>query len=239
LVLLLIISSGIVYYTTIFQPNQRHLQATATAQANATATANQRQMQATATTIASHYPFSDSLALNDPLRHNSDNIWSEVSETGYGCMFTAGAYHAYENNKNTFLACVAKASHFSNFTYEVQMTILKGACGGILFRSDYVNSKYYAFEVCQDGTYHLYLYLDNSHSTSLVSDSDLSINKGLDQSNLLSVVARGQSITLYVNSHPIDHVSDKTYSSGQIGVIADDYGNPTEVVYNNAKVWVL
>ena len=119
------------------------------------------------------------------------------------------------------------------------MTILKGDCGGILFRSDNGNSKYYAFEVCQDGTYYLNLWVDNSHSTSLLSDSDLSIKKGLDQSNLLAVKVQGQSIYLYVNNHPIDQTSDKTYSSGQIGVIAHDYGNPTEVVYKNAKVWAL
>jgi putative ATPase len=242
LVLLLIISSGIIYYTTIFQANQRHLQATATA---IIFQANQRHLQATATAIASNYPFSNSPILNDPLSHGNDNnLWDEITQTNDGCKFTAGAYHVYENDKNTFFDCIAKANNLgnlSNFTYEVQMTILKGDCGGIIFRADDLNTKLYLFDVCQDGTYLLSLYVDNiiSHIKTLKDSSSSLIKQGLNQSNLLAVVARGQSITLYVNNQPIDQVSDKTYSSGQIGFVAYPYNNPTEVAYNNVRVWSL
>jgi len=57
--------------------------------------------------------------------------------------------------------------------------------------------------------------------------------------NLIAVVAKGNSITLYVNGQNIGSVSDSTYSQGEIGVAADDVSNPTEVVFSNAKVWTF
>ena len=65
------------------------------------------------------------------------------------------------------------------------------------------------------------------------------INTGLNQSNLIAAVASGSTIDLYVNLHHIDSVSDSTYTSGQIGVVAFSTGDPTEVAFNNAKVWGL
>lgn len=202
---------------------------TATAQTNATATA-----------IASTYPFSDKLALNDPLRDNSHGyIWAEVSGEPGKCLFTGGAYHvsisagAYD--------CAAKATDFSNFTYEVEMTVIKGDCGGIIFRADDANSKFYTFYICQDGNYLLLLYVDEyaSHSKCLAGNPSPLISKVQGRTYLIAVIARGGTITLYLNKQPIDQVNDKGYTHGQIGVIAVGVRTATEVVFRNAKVWTL
>ncbi|HEY6284120.1 MAG TPA: hypothetical protein VIX20_00525 [Ktedonobacteraceae bacterium] len=42
-----------------------------------------------------------------------------------------------------------------------------------------------------------------------------------------------------MNNQHIDSVSDSAYSQGEIGVAASSNGNPTEVVFTNAKVWTL
>ena len=42
--------------------------------------------------------------------------------------------------------------------YEVELTIVTGDCGGMLFRATASLWHYYYFRICQDGTYAFYLY---------------------------------------------------------------------------------
>ncbi len=113
--------------------------------------------------------------------------------------------------------------------------------GALLFRVDSANTSFYYFRVCQDGTYALYVYTNNSGSTLIDSQSSSVINAGLNQSNLLAVVAQGSTLYLYVNQQKIDSISDSSYTHGKIGVVADGYphNRPTEVGYSNARVWKL
>jgi len=116
------------------------------------------------------------------------------------------------------------------------MTIVKGDAGGIGFRTDVTKGNGYLFVISQDGKYGLYLFA-NSSSVLLRGGSSTAINTGLNQSNLLAVVANGSTIDLYVNNQKIDGVTDSTYSQGKFGVGALNLNSPTEVVFGNAKVW--
>src|SRR5207253_542110 len=85
-----------------------------------------------------HLHVSDALAKNGPLQ------WNEYdSSSNGGCVFTAGTYHVKEYATGYFQPCFAQAGNFSNFTLQVQMTILSGEYGGIIFRADNQNSKFY------------------------------------------------------------------------------------------------
>lgn len=223
---------------------------TATAEANGIATqAAINSSQATATAVAFQNLYTSSTsgapALNDPLSDNSrGNGWSEGASTGGGgCQFTGGAYHATIPNNSFFESCDATAVSFTNFAYSVQMKIVKGDCGGVLFReADLNNGKFYYWRVCQDGTYSLLLYINNTGGTAktLLGSTLTSFNTGLNSSNLLTVIAKGQSIYLYVNKQEVDSVNDGSYSQGQLGVTADSLGSsPTDVAYTNAEVWRL
>lgn len=198
--------------------------------------------------IANPYPSNNGrLALNDPLHDNSSNSypWYEGSDTTGACTFTGGAYRASASQHGNYYLCTPGPS-FSEFTYEVQMTVLQGDGGGIVFRADAVNFKFYRFLINQSGSYALYRNKDNISGDattltagSLTVGSSPSIHTGLNQPNLIAVVANGSNITLYVNHRQIAQVSDGTYSQGQIGVFAEDEGQQTEVVFSNAKVWAL
>ena len=176
--------------------------------------------------------------LDDPLSDNSK---------GYGwgsgkCQFTGGAYHVKSQTQSYFTLCYAQGTDYSNFAFQVQMTILAGDSGGIVFRADGVNNRYYLFHIFSSGFYAFDLYVGSiaSHTRTLASGSSSAISTSLNQPNLITVVARGSSIDLFVNQQYVTGGSDSTYSHGQIGVIASDYfGNSTEVVYSNAKVWTL
>ncbi len=80
------------------------------------------------------------------------------------------------------------------------------------------------------------IYKDNKVETSL-DNGFISVN--MATSLLTAVVARGSSITIYINHQQVTTIQDSTFASGHIGVFAYKMNNPTEVVFRDAKVWSL
>ena len=209
------------------------LYATATAQANLTATG-----------VASHYPFSNTVLLDDPLSVNNEKYnWMETSTstTGGSCAFTGSAYHVSETQSGYFNTCFAQNLQFTNFTYEVEMNISNGDAGGIVFRADSTKTKFYYLRFDQNGVFSLRLYVDGTGATSRLLKSGFSpdIAFSPNETNTIAVVARNETIDLYLNQQLLTSVTDSTYSQGQIGVTADDSTDPTEVIFTHAKVWKL
>jgi len=199
---------------------------------NSTATT---QANATATVVGSQYPFSNTIGLDDPLTANTKGYGWE--EDGQYCEFTGGAYHT-SAGPGSYSVCIAANKTFNNFTFQVQMTIINGDCGGILFRGNTGSSQYYLFIVCQDGSYALSLHTGAQHHV-LATHASTAINKGLNQFNIIAVTARGDTVTLYANNQVLDVVQDNTYDQGQVGFLAYALQSSTEVNYTNAKVWIL
>lgn len=253
LAVLIIAGSLLIYYATVYQPNQQHAQATATAIAQGTETAHAQatstaqalaRINATATAAAANpYTHSGTLVLSDPLSDNSKGVnWAEDPIV---CGFMGGTYHVKEPNPNYINDCLANGTDYSNFAFEVQMQIVKGDGGGIIFRDQDTAQVYrsYALDVYQDGSYNLYK-VNGSGSTiqTLTSSNSTAIKQGLNQSNLIAVVAEGNTITVYVNQQRITSITDSTFSHGKIGFEAapsSSNGHPTEVAFSNAKVWTL
>jgi serine/threonine protein kinase len=216
---------------------------TATAQAIITTTAIV-QANASATVVAQHPdpypPYNWKLALLDPLKDNSKGYSWDVNPTQYGtCNFSTEGYRVTPKD-GFYHICAARSTSYSNFAYEVNLTIIKGDCGAIIFRADATRLYYYYFLICQDGSYQFSLFTGgNGLPAQTFRSGSSSAIKGLNQANLIAVVANGNTFDLYVNSQKIDSASDGTYTVGQIGVAAQYNNNSTEVVFSDAKVWVL
>lgn len=214
-------------------------EATATAQAKAIATI---QSNATATAIALHYPFSRTLLLADPLKGaNNANNWDIHPDATAPCKFTGSAYLVGQSDKTSYQACFAESTNFSNFTYQVQLQILQGDCGGIAFRGNDANGNFYYFMVCTNGHYMFGTCENNTLNQPITENTSSSIRTDRNKINTIGVVARGNSLVLYVNqsSSPIFSVIDTTYSQGHIGVLADPINNATQVAFSNVMVWKL
>lgn len=270
LALLVILSGfGLIFYSTVYRPNQLHMQATATTQtqqttvARATATANTQatgtavaianatataQAQATAYVIATATALQNiytsatkgSPVLNDSLSANSGSNWEEdQAQGGGGCAFSGGAYHASIDQKGFYFACAAQNTSFSNFAYQVQMTIAKGDAGGVFFRGNRNASQFYLLSIARDGTFDLFVSKDQNHSSDLNFGNSSAIKKNLGQANLITIIVRGRSIYFYINKQYAGNVNDSTYSSGQIGVFVDAHTTATDVAFSNAQVWKL
>ena len=263
---LLLIVSGIGLFSFVHANQVATNNANATAVANTYATATTAAFNAsstalvnglattaaneTATTTALQNVYNNATSgtptLDDPLRDNSKGYsWSQgANSSGGNCAFAGGVYHVSQSNTNYFQYCDTSSSStdFSNFVFEVQMKIIKGDAGGIIFRADVISNNVYVFVVGQDGSYQLFRCAGNTCNNPLTSSTSSAIKQGLNQTNLIAVLAQGSTIRLYVNHQLIDSVDDSTYSSGQIGVIALPFssnGHPTEAVYSNARVWTL
>jgi transcriptional regulator with XRE-family HTH domain len=206
--------------------------ARSTVQANKTPTA-----QAYPSYLSGH----GTLAIFDPLNQEGDDWPTDKSDnTGGSCQFIAGAYHVSEQTAGDSYKCYPDAT-FSNFAFEVQLTITQGDCGGIVFR-DKPSEGSYSFSICQHGMYRIRKYANLSDSTSMRHIHSSAIHAGLNQQNKIAVVASDNTMTFYVNEQQIDQIQDSSYTSGRIGFLAAPYhrqGHATDVAYTNARVWTL
>ncbi len=243
--LLLVIAANISLSYAFVNNRTASIYATATAQVNAAATA---QIKAISTDVnatitaqakfATPYPLLlGTLALNDSLGSRSPNQLWDISGN---CQFKATAFHVTASIYNRFTSCIAEKSNYSNFVYEVQMTIIKGDCGGIILRSN--GPMLYLFSVCQNGTYVFVRYERDSRS---YPEPNIDVRLYLTDSPWLEsdqpdyCCSERQHIDLYINRQYLISVSDTRYKHGRIGLTAKDEMNPAEVVFSNAKVWTL
>ncbi|TMC23583.1 MAG: LamG domain-containing protein [Chloroflexi bacterium] len=236
-ILLLIISSFIVGNVVNNTIATNNANATATAQVItnhlATATA---QAQATAAALANPYQPSGTLAWIDPLTQASK--WQNGSDVSWGgrCQFVNNAYQIYQSPPKKFFRC-EEPSTYSNFAFEVKMRIDQGDCGGLIVRHN--DNGHYLLEVCQNGNYDFFNYPSHRDSITLTRGNAPAIHQGIDQLNVIAVVANGSSFDLYVNGQKIETVSDSTYSQGALGLVAVAYDNMTAVTYQNARLWTI
>jgi eukaryotic-like serine/threonine-protein kinase len=249
--LLVVGGSGWLVYSTQVAPAQQ--QATATAQnqtatvvqqatvahqpANLTATA---QVGATATVVTAnpnpYPPHTGKLALIDPL--TQPYLWQNFNGTDLKCQFKSGAYHVIET-RQFVNGCSPSTPAYSNFAFEVQMTVIQGYCGGIAFRSTSRLESLYYFEVCSDRHYYFSIYQNHKLISTPIKSTSSAIKLGLNQPNMVAVVANGNQIDFYVNNQKINSATDTRYTQGSFFLIADNYGGQTEVSFNNMRLWTL
>lgn len=188
-------------------------------------------------------PHHGNLILDDTLRDDSgwegwDAYNSSLSHAADQCAFTGGAYHVTAVAGDSNQDCVADWSAFSDFAYEVRMTILQGDAGGLSFRSNQTGG--YVLLVHQDGRYELDV-VKSSTQIVLLHGVAQAWKNGENQSNIVAVVVLGSDIKVYINHQFVAHVSDSTSGSGQVGLIADSSKStlPTNVAFTDARVWNL
>jgi hypothetical protein len=182
------------------------------------------------------------LAFFDRLSQQDGNQWSLHGSDSYGasCQFAGGAYHVSQQGNSHFAACSTQGI-FGNFTFEGQLTITQGDCGGVTFREDN-NGHFYYFLFCENGTYQVFKYVSYGASDAMIlrSSRSFAIHTGLGRQNKIAVVANGDTMLFYANERQIDRVQDASYTLGSIALIARPlYGHTTDVIYSNARLWTL
>jgi len=234
--------SGLTYYATVAHPAELDAKATTvvqnllTAQAQATASVATLTPQQLYTQVIGGRP-----TINDPLNSPNDSIWIDLGLQTGNCGFAGSAYHA-KTVPNSISFCVAPGTNFSNFAFQVQMMIIKGDGGGLIFRTNLSSSGTivtYFFVIDQYGNYRLDTIQGNGNDKPLQSGTSPTINMGLMQSNLVTVIAHNNKLYLYINKHYITGTTDDSFASGLVGVSAFGERNASEAIFSNAQVWTL
>ncbi|GHO88329.1 helix-turn-helix domain-containing protein [Dictyobacter formicarum] len=190
-------------------------------------------------------PHTGRLVLNSTLQQPDPAInWQEGANASQArCLFKNNTYVAYQPLTGYFHACIAQKTDYTNFAYEVEMTIQQGEFGGIVFRSENsIDGHFYLFRIHTDGSYWFYRFADNSiaHATLLDQGNSKAFNQGLQQPNLIAVVAQHDVLTLYVNRQEVSSIHDGGYTHGQIGLLAGSMtAGPAEAAFKNVRVWTL
>jgi len=246
-VLLIIVSSGVLFYSAV---NNQIAASDASSQAIATAIARATSFaQATAQAIAIPNPYppnTGNLVLNDPLSDNSQgHNWQVAATQGNNaCQFANRAYQSANDNTSTNLyngtVCFAEHTDFSNFTFQVQITLVQGLCGGIVFRGDSKANNFDRFVICSNAWYDFRQCSGGYCDVVFVNGLSPAINTALGTTNTLAVVANGPVITIYVNGKQVVSATDSGFSQGQIGLVTSGYNSTlTIATFRNARVWAM
>lgn len=187
-----------------------------------------------ATAIANPYELTqNTLVQNDTLKGNSSARWDQIK---HSCTFTSAGYDITTSDQSlAAVFCFARSTQFKDMTFEVQLSVQKGSGGGVLLHGTRTGSYY--FRISDEGTYALY-FCNNAGTgctRSLANGYSSSIKTGVQQNNVLAVVARAGSFDLYINGVRIDEVDDRTSLDGMIGLAAEPL---SEVLCTNARVWI-
>jgi outer membrane biosynthesis protein TonB len=173
-------------------------------------------------------PLSYSSALSGP-----DNAqWDQFAYSGGGsCGFANGTYQAWMPQLSHLAACLEHGIYVTNFGFQVQMTIRSGAGedgGGIVFRGTNADA-IYRLRIGLDGSYDLTG--TNARGTSPA------IIQGINNTNLVTVIAQGNLIFIYVNGQCIIQTSATFSNQGDVGFMAVGWSQPTTVTFTNAQLW--
>src|SRR3989440_12130121 len=101
-------------------------------------------------------------ALTDPWSAQTTSQWDTLapanSSVGGSCAFTNGAYHSNMPQTGYFQPCYAQTQTYTNFAFQVDMTITPGDEGAIILPADPSNCRSYLVRTAPYGLYHPSLY---------------------------------------------------------------------------------
>jgi hypothetical protein len=177
---------------------------------------------------------STSPTIFNPLDCQTSLQWDE-DDNGF---FEAEAYHFSIREHNRFYVHIAQETDLSNFAFQVEMTLLEGSGGGIVFRAGweepYDSTHFgYRFTLTQD-------FFNCVYGNAILTQSD-TFKTHLNRPYLVTVIARGSGILLYINKKCVATITDSCATSGRIGLTVVNFTewDRAHVTFRNAKIWNL
>jgi eukaryotic-like serine/threonine-protein kinase len=243
LLVLLIIGGSLLYNTGIFASSRQKTPTITHAQTTQTVVA--RGMQQTVATFTAQSP-QEIYAMatrgkpffNDPLKDGSGHVWDNWRLVRASCGFSNEVYQVQIVGGNYFTSCLASTINAHNFAYEVQMRLVKGGAGGLVFRSNHSGSSFYTFQAENaDGENFNFSVYKNNEVQAIIDTSNI---YNLQNFNTYTVIAYENNFYFYINKTFLVVSQDNTLTTGAIGVYARNLGaGATSVEFRDAKVWKL
>jgi hypothetical protein len=159
-----------------------------------------------------------------------------------GCTFTADGYRVFTSTGEHF--CHELGKSYTNYTIRINMMITGGASsssGALLFRdqNSHKLGGAYVFEVIGDGHYKISNVNDFDHPLHFGASS--AIKQGLGIFNKLEVIARGSSLSFFVNDTFLIQLTDTHYTQGTISLATfrGSIASTGSVYFSDLSVWVI
>ncbi len=175
----------------------------------------------------------------------SDNNDWPIDTTNNTFFFTGQQYHVL-NNSERDVAVALYANHtYTNFRLAVTMAEIHSLPDeanfyGVIFRSTPDQSHYYVFEVslAEGGEFYFLRNDGDDHWKTLGSGPAPSLHTDSGESNTVTVEARGNSFTFFINDaslgQPIPDQTESALTSGAIGLYVEEQG--TEVAFSHLYI---
>jgi len=233
------------------------IQATATGIVQATATTTQAtalagaiQSATNSLVIPAQYNVitkdNTNLIFNDLVYTSDIGQWSETDQNNasdQACYFdnNDSLYHAQMISKRStpYLCQTSTAAGIvstgATFVLQVQMTIINGDVGGVVF--GIAGKSFCYFYISQYGQYEVGV---NNIPFSPGPGQSSAIHKGIgtDNANLLAVVMNNNTLTFYVNLQPVFSIQGvQVAAAGELALVARSDGSPTNIGYQKIKIW--
>lgn len=203
------------------------------------------------------YFMSRTPTLMDPLDGSHPDNW----DSGPGCQFKQHAFYLTASPSSSIVICFLRNTFVHDFALQVQVQFQPDTDLGeeqgcaLLFRSHLIQQESYEFNMSA------YAQLDPiTGSVATVHNASLDIQrpgsgeyelKGwtpgsierLNSPDVLTVIAIGSKINLYINTQPQLTIADNTFQGGQIGLVGNSTFNLFQgtfaVAFRNLKLWEL
>jgi serine/threonine protein kinase len=219
---------------------------TATAQANAMATV---QVQASATAGVLQTATTGAAVYQDALTTPGNSATQNGQwDQNLNCAFQQDGYHVTTIQglfPKAVTDCRENSTQYTNATISVDMTILSGQSGGLLF---YINPHLvgyagYFFEADTQGNYQISRSQDFSTGLNNVviqgQTHSTALKTGTGVKNTLQVIARNGTLLFYINGTFVSQQQDSTFTAGYVGfgATAAQTGQSANVVYTNVAIY--
>ncbi len=181
--------------------------------------------------IEVHTPDYQDTLTNAKNKTTTAAFWSNYD----GCHLSSSGYLVYSTKGQQF--CHELGKSYTNFAVRINMTIITGIAGALLFRDQDTAHQYggYVFEVFTNGHY---LISDFDHI--LYDAASPVIKQGFNSTNQLAVVAQGSHLSFFVNDTFLIEITDTKYTQGPLSLAAFQGNYPgCSVNFSNISVWTF
>jgi serine/threonine protein kinase len=179
--------------------------------------------------IEAHPPDYQDTLTNAQSKTTMAAFWSNYD----GCHLSTSGYLVYSTRGQQF--CHELGKSYIDFAARVNMTIITGIAGALVFRDQDTAHQYggYVFEVFTNGHY---LISDLNHI--LYAADSPAIKQGFNSTNQLAVVAQGSHLSFFVNDTFLIEITDTKYTEGPFSLAAFQGNYPScSVNFSNISVW--
>jgi hypothetical protein len=144
-------------------------------------------------------------------------------------------YQVSAASPGQYVRCMATATHFENFAYQVAMSI-EGDAGGVIFRSDAKDNTFFRFALSNNPTtpnidgFAIYVCQGNCSAKSVSEGMPLvqdQVHVDPNKPVILTVIAKNGTIDLYANGKSTYQLLEQPVLFGAIGVYAASFSNAT------------